>query len=207
MAKQFFITGTGTEIGKSFYLQKLCQKYRDDGLNFHAIKPIISGFDINDKKNDSSLILKSLELENSLDNLNNISPWRFTEPISPNIAAQIEGKKIDFNEVVKFCKNKADLAKKSNVNFFIEGAGGIMTPINNKCTYLDLMERLKIPVILVTGNYLGTISHTLTALKCLESRNVEIAKIIFNSKEHDLDTQQTLVNLSNFTKIPIELIS
>lgn len=207
MSKQFFISATGTDIGKSFYLQKLCQKYHTENQKFHAIKPIISGFDSKDKNNDSALILKALKQENTPKNLDKISPWRFKEALSPNIAAKIENKEIDFNEVVNFCQTEMDLAKKSNINLLIEGAGGIMAPINDKFTFLDLMIALKIPVILVTDNYLGTISHTLTCIKALKVDNIQIAKIIFNNKNNKANSQQNLKNLQNFTDILIETIS
>ncbi len=63
MSEIFFITGTGTDVGKSFYLQKLIKYYKKNNIKFSAIKPVISGFDVNDHENDSNLILKSLNLE------------------------------------------------------------------------------------------------------------------------------------------------
>jgi len=206
MNREFFITATGTDIGKSFYLQKLCREFKARRLNFSAIKPIISGFNIKDENNDSALILKALDLPNSKENLNKISPWRFKAAVSPNVAARLENKKIDLNEVINFCQNHINLAKESGTNLLIEGAGGIMTPINNKATYLDLMKALNIPVILVTGNYLGTISHTLTALEVLYHHKITVAKIILNCKDASIDYQQNLENLQNFTGIEIEKI-
>ena len=199
MLGQFFITATGTDIGKSFYLQKLCQEYRAKKQKFHAIKPIISGFDFEDNNNDTALILKSLELENNLKNLDKISPWRFKNPLAPNIAASLENKEIKFEEVVNFCQKQIKLAQGSAINLLIEGAGGVMTPITNNHTFLDLMKILQIPVILVTGDYLGTISHTLCAIRALESENIKIAKIIFNQKDPNNHNQKNWENLNNFT--------
>ncbi len=213
MSEIFFITATGTEIGKSFYLQKLCQKYQEKKQKFYAIKPVISGFDIDDTNNDSFLILKALNLEINEKNLNKISPWRLKAPYSPNIAANLENREINLSEVMNFCQKEINLAKKTSSNLLIEGAGGFMTPINNQFTYLDLIKSLNIPVILVTANYLGTISHSLSAIEVLKNNNVKIAKIIFNnlgkndiSNQKNLEDLGNLGNLKNFTNIEIEEI-
>lgn len=207
MSEQFFITATGTEIGKSFVLQKLAQKYQAAGQKFWALKPVISGFDFKDEKNDSALILRALALENNVENLNLISPWRFKEPASPNVAAAIEGEEIEFAKVVEFCLDEIKRSKKQNLNLLIEGAGGVMTPVNNQFTFLDLIKELKIPVILVIGNYLGTISHSLSAIKVLENSGIKIAKIFLNCQGKNEEFEKNLANLKNFTKIEIEVIS
>jgi dethiobiotin synthetase len=201
MSRQFFITATGTDIGKTFMLEKLCGLQPD----FDAIKPIISGFDYDDFQSDSAKILRLLKRDFNEKNLNDISPWRFTAPLSPNIAADLENKIINFSEVVDFCRKKISAAKKSNQFLYIEGAGGVMTPITNDKTFCDLMAQLKIPAILITGNYVGTISHTLTAIKALEFYKIKIAKIIINSRDYsgleaNLKTLRNLVDPA----IPIE---
>jgi len=206
MSKIFFITGTGTDVGKSFYLQKLIKYYKKNNIKFNAIKPVISGFDINDHENDSSLILKSLNLNINIENLNKISPWRFKEPVSPNIACKLENQEINFDDIVEFCQNSIKYAKNNNQNLLIEGAGGIMTPINDQFTYLDLMKSLKIPVILVTLSYLGTISHTLSAIKCLEDEDIEINRIILNHYNRKFDNEGNFINLKQFSTINIEEI-
>lgn len=206
MSKIFFITATGTEIGKSFYLQKLCQEYHAKNIKFHAIKPIISGFDINDEQNDSTLILKSLNLDITEENLDKISPWRFKKPLSPNIAANLENKEIDLEKVINFCQKEINLAKKNNYNLLIEGAGGLMTPINNQKTYLDLIKSLDVEVVLLTANYLGTISHSLSAIEVLKNKNIKISKIIFNYLGKKTEDFQNIENLKYFTDIKIEEI-
>ncbi len=179
---QFFITATGTDIGKTFTLEKICQKLIKDGNKVEAIKPIISGFNDNDQNSDSAKILKILGLDLTKNNLDKISPYRFSAPLSPNIAAALENKNIDFSELVKFCQDKIFAAQNNNNYLFIEGSGGVMTPVNNNKTFADLIVELKIPAILVTGNYLGTISHTLSAIKVLQAHKIEVAQIIFNCK-------------------------
>lgn len=203
MNKIFFVTATGTDIGKTFIVEKLCQKLIKKGKKCNAIKPIISGFDIDDLNNDSAKLLKILGKKINLKNINKISPWRFKKPLSPNIAANLEKKPINFSMLVKFCQKQIKLAKKNDEFLFIEGAGGIMTPISDNKTFLNLIEKLKVPVILVIGDYLGTISHSLTAIKVIEAKNIEIDRIIFNEKTKSTINQEIIKTLKGFTKINI----
>lgn len=201
---QFFVTATGTDIGKTFCTLKLCQKLKSEGKNVMVLKPIISGFDDNDDNSDSAKILKILDKDLNQKNLDEISPYRFKAPLSPNVAADLENKEIDFSKLVGFCKNKILEARKNNSYLFIEGAGGVMTPITNQKTFLDLIKELEIPVILVTANYLGTISHTLTAIESLKAHQIEIDRIIFNVKDNEIDKKGNIETLRKFTKIPID---
>lgn len=200
----FFITSTGTDIGKTFTLEKLCRKLLDEGKNVKAIKPIISGFKDDDQNSDCAKILKVLGKDLNKKNLDEISLYRFSAPLSPNIAADLENREIDFASLLSFCQNAILDAKKNNSYLFIEGAGGVMTPITNNKTFLDLIEELKIPAILVTANYLGTISHTLTAIEALKIRKIKIDKIIFNIRETQIDAKQTLETLRKFIDIRID---
>lgn len=203
MNKIFFVTATGTDIGKTFIVEKLCQDLIKKGKKCNAIKPIISGFDINDLNNDSAKILKALGKEINSQNIKEISPWSFKKPLSPNIAANLEKKSINFSLVVKFCQKQIETSKQNDEYLFIEGAGGIMTPITDDKTFLDLIEKLKIPVILVTSDYLGTISHTLTAVKVMEEKNIKIDHIVFNEKTENKINQEIIRTLKGFTRINI----
>jgi dethiobiotin synthetase len=104
-----------------------------------------------------------------------ISPWRFRAPISPDLAARREGRRIDVGEVVAFCKSAIDQRREI---LLIEGIGGIMVPLDEQRTVLDIMMALRLPLILVAGSYLGTISHTLTALDALFRRDLSLLAII-----------------------------
>ncbi len=203
---QFFITSTGTDIGKTFVLTNTCQKLIADGKKVTAIKPIISGFKDDDPNSDSAKILQILGLDLTLENLNNISPYRFSAPLSPNIAAALENKNINFRELIQFCQKHIYQAQKNNSYLLIEGAGGVMTPITDDKVFADLISELNIPAILVVGNYLGTISHTLTAIKTILAYNIKIAEVILNCRDDDkIDVKDTLRILGNFTNIKISI--
>src|SRR5206468_10474554 len=113
----------------------------------------------------------------SLDEIERISPWRFKAKLSPDVAARREGRTIDFKELTEFCR-RAMAARKGVL--LIEGVGGIMVPLDQHRTVLDLMSMLRIPVILLAGSYVGTISHTLTALEVLARRNIDIAAVVIS---------------------------
>jgi len=173
--KSYLVIAIGTDIGKTYFVENICRILRKKKESVLAIKPIISGFKDGDKNNDSAKILSALGLEISKKNLDSISPWRFKKAVSPHFAGEI-----NFDEVKKFCLQKIAAAKKQKQFLFIEAAGGVMTPINDKKTFLDLAAELKIPVLLVTANYLGSISHTLCAVEALKNRKIVIEKIIIN---------------------------
>ena len=204
MSNIFFVTATGTDIGKTFVsTQKL---YKEMVGRTRIIKPIISGFKYNDYSNDTYRILEALNIVPSKTAVEEISPWRFKEALSPNIAASIEGIEVNFMNVVNFCQKEINSAKERRENLLIEGAGGVMTPISEYKTFCDLIKELQIPVILVIGNYLGTISHTLTAISALESYKIEISKILLNCKAEDnIDYESNLSSLKNFTNYNIEV--
>ncbi len=179
-SKSYLILGIGTDVGKTFCLTKICQKLIQEKFPTKAIKPIASGFQDDDQNSDSARILAALNLEFSKENIAKISPWRFSEAASPHFAAQNQKQKIDFDEVLNFCRAEIFKAKKNNNFLFIESAGGVMTPINFEKTFLDLAKELQIPVLLVTNNYLGAISHSLSALLALQNAKIDIAAVILN---------------------------
>ncbi|OFW86441.1 MAG: dethiobiotin synthase, partial [Alphaproteobacteria bacterium RIFCSPHIGHO2_01_FULL_40_8] len=172
-SKIYLILGIGTEIGKTFLVENLLRHpdLVSGSILPLAIKPIASGFCDDDKNSDTARIAKILG-EKDFDK---ITPWRFKKPVSPHFAG-----KIDFSAVKNFCRKNIALAKKQNRFLFIEAAGGVMTPITDKKTFLDLACDLKIPVLLVSANYLGSISHTLCAIMALKAKKIFLEKIIIN---------------------------
>ena len=120
----FFITATGTDIGKTFVTKGLIRQMHATGRPVAAIKPVVSGFDPHDwLESDSAALLAALGRPVALAEVEHISPWRFKEPLSPHMAARHEGRAIAFQEVVEFCRRS--MAGRQGV-LLIEGIGGIM---------------------------------------------------------------------------------
>jgi dethiobiotin synthetase len=104
-----------------------------------------------------------------------MSPWRFAAPLAPDMAAAREGRSLDMRELIRFCH--AAIAAEPGV-LLIEGAGGLMSPVSVEHIMLDWIVALGQPVILVAGSYLGTISHTLSALDVLARRALKVAAVV-----------------------------
>ena len=171
-----FITATGTDVGKTFVAASLIGHFRQMGRVVEAIKPVVSGYDPAQSANsDPGMLLRALGLPVSAETIERIAPWRFRAPLSPDLAAQREGRSIDVEDVVTFCQSAVEQRQDL---LLIEGVGGIMVPLDGERTILDVMMALKLPLILVTGSYLGTISHTLTALDSLYRRDMNVLAVI-----------------------------
>ena len=176
-----FITATGTDIGKTFVATGLIRHIRGRGRAVDALKPVVSGFDPDAwQDSDPAALLAALGRPSALDEVERVSPWRFKAPLSPNMAARREGRVIAFQDVVEFCRRS--MAGRRGV-LLIEGIGGIMVPLDDRRTVLDWMSVLRIPIILVAGSYVGTISHTLTSLEVLARRNLNVAAVVVSESE------------------------
>ena len=171
-----FITGTGTDVGKTFVAASLIRHLRQMGRIVEAIKPVVSGFDpAQMAASDPGVLLDALGSPVTLKEIERISPWRFRAALSPDLAAAREGGRIDVDEVIEFCQSAVD--ERQDI-LLIEGVGGVMVPLDQDRTILDVMMALRLPLILVAGSYLGTISHTLTALDSLYRRDLKLLAII-----------------------------
>lgn len=176
--RAFFMTATGTDIGKTYLGCGLLRAWRDRGLRVGALKPVLSGFDpAKAAESDAGQLLAALGREISPASLDEISPWRYAAALSPDAAAAKEGKRLDYHAVL--AASRGFLAGDHDVAV-IEGAGGVMAPISEDRTMLDWMADLGLPAILVVGSYLGTLSHSLTALSVLAARRVPVALIVMN---------------------------
>lgn len=207
-AQPLLILGIGTDIGKTFVIEKLCQK----NPQAKAIKPVATGFDASDENCDTMRIIKALKKNNQNYSISQISPFVFSEPTSPHLAGNI-----DYQALLDFCKLEINKAYQRQIQLFIESAGGVMTPINYNKTFLDLTKDLFIEVLLVASNYLGAISHTLSCIEVLKLHNIKIKKIIINdglsAKQNffknyqDLDFEimaTTLIKFSNLEVVKID---
>jgi dethiobiotin synthetase len=160
MKQQYIVAGIGTEIGKTFISSILAEALQADYW-----KPVQSGaLDFTDSDTVKSLISNTKT---------DFHPeaYRLTEPMSPHAAAAIDGVEITLDNFV--------LPQTEN-NLIVELAGGLMVPLNDQETNLDLIKKLGLPVILVSRNYLGSINHTLLSVEILKQQKIEIKGLIFN---------------------------
>jgi dethiobiotin synthetase len=196
----FFVTATGTDIGKTYVTAGLIRAIRATGGQARALKPVISGFDMEAaESSDSGLLLRAMGQAIAPESVARVSPWRFYAPLSPDMAAARENRKIDFSELVAFCR---DEIRSTEGTLFIEGVGGVMVPLHPNHTVLDWIAALGIPAILVAGTYLGTISHTLTALAVLASRHISVRALVLNESEiAPVPVSETISTISRFVPV------
>jgi len=199
----FFITSTGTGIGKTYLTASLCFQLNKLEQDVHALKPIISGFSIeNPNESDSAILLASMGKEYNEESINKISPWRFKLAASPDIAARLEGREIITNELIDFCSNYMRITQKKEAStLLIEGIGGAMVPINSEHTVLDWIKLLNIKCILVSGSYLGCISHTLTTFEAMQTKGLTPKSLVISeSEDSPVSLYETEKTLKNFLK-------
>ncbi len=195
----YFVTSTGTDIGKTFVTAGLIRHLRSDGRAVSALKPIVSGF-VDVAGSDTGILLGALGETATPDAVARLSPWRFAAPLSPDMAASREGRGVDFAALVEFCR-----AADAGGTRFIEGVGGIMVPLDGTHTVLDWAAALRLPLVLVAGSYLGTLSHTLTALRVIAAAKLDVAALVVNeSAGATVPLDETAATLARFVSgVPI----
>jgi dethiobiotin synthetase len=177
MKHQYIIAGISTEIGKTFISSILTEALQADYW-----KPVQSGaLDFTDTDTVKSLISNNKTVFHP-------EAYRLTEPMSPHAAAEIDGVEIKLSNF--------ELPKTKN-NLIVELAGGIMVPLNDRETNVDLIKKLGLPVILVSKNYLGSINHTLLSAEILKMNNIAIKGLIFNGRQNKSSEDFIL----NYTKL------
>ncbi len=194
----YFVTSTGTDIGKTFVTAALIRYMRESNQPVSALKPVVSGYDSSvAETSDPAVLLAALGRPISAEEVQRIAPWRFRAPLAPDIAAAREGRTLNFDSLVEFSRAAVVGAKGP---LFIEGVGGIMVPLDGRRTVLDWMTALDIPLLLIVGGYLGTISHTLTALDVLAQRKLTIAAIVVSESERDpVALDDTVASIERFS--------
>lgn len=198
----YFVTGSGTDVGKTYVAAALIRRLRAEGRTVAALKPLVSGHDPdNPSSSDPAVLLEALAQEPDENNIARIAPWRFRAPLSPDMAAAAEGRAIDIEALEAFCRAAIAEAQET---LLIEGVGGVMVPLTPRATQLDLMRALKIPLIFVAGSYLGALSHALTGLEVLRRSRLDVRAVVVNeTPDSPVDLDATCASLANFTEAPL----
>ncbi|GGB78385.1 ATP-dependent dethiobiotin synthetase BioD [Flavobacterium suaedae] len=169
---KLFITGIGTEVGKT-----ITSAIVTEAMEADYWKPVQAG-DLDDS--DTHKIKKYIS--NTKTKFHNNS-YALNTPASPHLAAALDDITIDIKKIK---------APKTKNHLVIEGAGGLLVPLNDNDTIADLMQP-DYKVIVVSRHYLGSINHTLLTIEALQQRNIDIAGIIFNGDENKA-TEEIILN-------------
>ena len=171
----YFVTGIGTEVGKTMTSAALTEAWQADYW-----KPVQAG-DLDHGDTD--------KVRNWVTNTRtHFHPerYRLHTPMSPDAAARRDGVRMQLSDF--------ELPETNNL-LLVEGAGGIYVPLNDECTMLDLMRRLGLPVLLVSRHYLGSINHTLLSIAALRHAGIPLAGLIYSGNTHP-ETEQSIAEQS-----------
>ena len=196
--QKLFITGIGTGIGKTIVSAIFTENLKADYW-----KPVQSG-DLHET--DSMKVKELVSHEVAIHS----EQYRLQLAVSPDKSAKAENIEIKLEEFK---------LPKTTENLIVEGAGGLFVPLNRNQYIIDLIQKLNLPVVLVTSDYLGCINHTLLSLEALKSRNIELKYFVFNG-DFDSDTENSILqylddsvtviripSIKNLDKSSIKLIS
>jgi dethiobiotin synthetase len=173
--KRYVVTGIGTDVGKTVVSAIIAQALEADYW-----KPIQSG----ELENSDSHKIDRL----TNDNVHILSErYRLTEPLSPHASAAIDGVHLQLSELT---------LPETNRNLLVEGAGGLMVPINDTDLLIDAFKKWNLPVIIVSRHYVGSINHTILTIEALQNRGIAIKGLVFVGDENKA-TESFILNHTN----------
>lgn len=182
MGKLIFISGTDTGIGKTYVTGLIAKYLLQRKKKVITMKPVQTGCsgiseDILTHRKIMGTNLDSFDLDGTT------NPYNLFFPSSPHLSAKINNIEIDIEKI----KNNISQLSQNFEYVLIEGAGGLMVPINGKYTIIDLIFDLKLPIILVTKPKLGTLNHTFLSLEVLKNKNINVLSVIYNNYTNQKD--------------------
>ena len=199
MLKSLFITGTDTDVGKTYITAGLAVTLRKMGIDIGIMKPFAAGTaQKKGYKSEDVEILSNAAQVNDPENL--VNPQFFRIPASPYTAWKTLKIKPKISSVISSFKKLSKLHEM----LLVEGMGGIMTPILKDYFVTDLIKEMKIPAILVTRTRVGTVNHTIMTVKMCEKYRIPVKGIIVNDFDSDgYKTKELIRDLKNLTRVPI----
>jgi len=199
MNQSWFITGTDTEVGKTWYTLALIQHLKNQGLRVAGMKPIASGSEATQaglRNSDAEQILKTSGLDVPYDWVN---PYAFAPPIAPHIAAAQVGQTIELETIITQYQQLAAQAEA----LVVEGVGGWRVPLNRTQSLKDIVLALEMPVILVVGLRLGCINHALLSAETIIRDGCTLAGWVANPIDPDFDAQASIETLKERLEVPL----
>jgi dethiobiotin synthase len=185
--KGIFVTGTDTGIGKTIVSAALMNSFREKE-NVCYWKPIQTG---TEEDNDTETVRK---LANCSGKEIHDKGFRLEKPLSPHLSARLANVEITIQKTLSFVENQSE-----NKFWIVEGAGGVLVPLNENELMIDLIKALNLPVVIVSRSGLGTINHTLLTIEVLRNKGLEILGVIMNG-EPNLENKKAI---EHFGKVSV----
>lgn len=178
----YFITGTDTEIGKTFITSALLRAFSLQGSSTLGMKPIASGADeiegvLHNEDVDSLVAASSVKAPQGV-----VAPYLMRTPAAPHIVAQVENVKMDVQHIQRCYQQAQALADV----VLVEGVGGFCVPLDDETSTVDLAQRLGLPVILVVGMRLGCINHALLTAQAINASGLRLAGWVANTVDTEM---------------------
>jgi dethiobiotin synthetase len=175
--KTLLVTGTDTNVGKTWVTSLLVREFRRWGINTGAYKPVCSGAEKNSEGDVVWADIKALRSACGTEpDIDLVCPQRFHAAVAPNIAARMENRCVDSqlltDGVARWSSHVDQLV--------IEGAGGIFCPLSDELTVMDVAVQLNTPAIVVAANRLGVINHTRLTVEALQTHGVKVVAVVLN---------------------------
>ncbi|WP_375408366.1 dethiobiotin synthase [uncultured Methylobacterium sp.] len=190
-----FVAGAGTEIGKTYVTAALTRRLLSQGRPVLTVKPLASGVPGLDDPafalSDTAILLDAQGIAPTPAAVDSCSPWRFSAALAPDLAAAREGRSLHLDDLVAWCRDRIAAAPPGTI-VLIEGVGGLMSPVTDAATGLDWLDALGLPALLVSGSYLGAISHALTGVETLRFHGVALLGVVV-SESPDAPTAPQVV--------------
>lgn len=172
MTKGLFITGTGTDVGKTYVGALIARELQKSGKRVGVYKPVASGCELRGGELHAADAIALWDAAGRPGTLEAVCPQRFAAPVAPHLAARMEGRRVD----AELLRRGIDFWRETSDFVLVEGAGGLMSPISDDDYNADLAAEFGFPLLVVTANELGAINATLQTLitaACCASGNVQ----------------------------------
>lgn len=173
-AMSFFVTGTDTGVGKTYATRLILESLRNEGIDAVGYKPVGCG-----DRDDAAILAGVSGLE-----IDEVNPVHLNTPVAPYVAAMLENRTLDPAALVEGFRRLAE----KHARVIVEGAGGWEVPIAAGYRISDLAADLKLPVVVVAGNKLGALNHTILTVEAIKARGLVCAGIVLNQLEDEMDT-------------------
>jgi len=195
-----FVTGTGTEVGKTVVAAAIARTLAGEGKRVHVFKPAVTGLD-EGVETDYELLRRAA---GSAQSDEEIAPYRYGPPASPHLAAALAGEEIDPERL----RQTAGAAAEGADAIVCEGVGGLLVPLAPGYLLRDFAADLGYPLVVVAGPGLGTINHTLLTVEAVRAAGLEVTAIVLNlwpqePTEIEHSNRETIADLG---KVPVHVL-
>ncbi len=200
--KGIFITGTDTAVGKTVIASAIVRVLKARGISVAVMKPIESGCR---REGDVLIPSDGVMLKEMAENditLEEVTPFRFENPLAPMVASEIEGTEVDervIYDTIKELQEKYDY-------IVVEGVGGLMVPVKEGLMIVDIVRDTGLPLLIVASNRLGVINHTVLTVEAAKRRGIDIIGVVLNTPNplrDDISLETNPLVLRRVLEVPL----